>query len=167
MPILRFLGLRLLGGLAMLLAVSALIFLMTDTLPGDVATRIRGRNPDPERLAILRERLGLDQPLLARYLNWLGGVVTGDLGQSLVSGQALNSILGRRLYNSALLSLFAFALYLPIALIPAIIQAGKRESAADHALSGLTLAILSIPDFLLGTEPVRAIFGTCGARCKF
>lgn len=151
MPILRFLGLRLLGALAMLLAVSALIFLMTDTLPGDVATRILGRNPDPERLAILRERLGLDHPLVERYLNWLGGVVTGDLGESLVSGQAVSSILGRRLYNSALLSLLAFALYLPIALVPAMIQASNRERAADHALSGLTLAVLSIPDFLLGT----------------
>jgi peptide/nickel transport system permease protein len=151
MPLVRFLGFRLLGAIAMLLAVSALIFVMTDVLPGDVATRILGRNPDPERLAILRERLGLNQPLLLRYATWIGGLVTGDFGVSLVSGQAVGDIIGRRLYNSFLLSIFAFALYLPIAVIPAVIQASNRDKPADHVLSGLTLAVLSIPDFLLGT----------------
>lgn len=77
MPLLRFLGFRFLAAIGMLIAVSAVIFVMTEVLPGDVATRILGRSPDPERLAILRERLGLDQPLPSRYLEWIGGVFTG------------------------------------------------------------------------------------------
>ena len=80
------------------------------------------RAPDPERLAILRERLGLDQPLVTRYFHWAAGAVRGDFGQSLVSSQAVSEIVGRRLFNSSLLALFAFILYLPIAVIPAVIQ---------------------------------------------
>ena len=135
----------------MLLAVSAVIFVMTELLPGDVATRILGRSPDPEQLALLRERLGLDQPLPSRYLNWLGGLVRGDAGASLVSGQPVAEMVGHRLANSGLLSTVALLLYLPIAVLPALIQAVRADRAADQAISGLSLAILSIPDFLLGT----------------
>jgi peptide/nickel transport system permease protein len=151
MHLARFFAYRLVGAAAMLFAVAALVFLMTDLLPGDVATRILGRNPDPERLTILRERLGLDQPLPARFLDWFGGMITGDLGVSLVSGQPIMEIVSRRLANSALLGLFAFVLYIPIALVPALVQALYRDGALDHAISGLTLGVLSIPDFLLAT----------------
>lgn len=151
MPLLRFIGMRAIGAVLMLLAVSIVIFLMTEILPGDVATRILGRNPDPERLSILRERLGLDRPLIGRYLSWIGGILTGNPGVSLVSGQPAGEIVGRRFYNSLLLALAAFALYLPIAVIPAIVQAVNRDRPIDQAISAVTLAILSIPDFLLGT----------------
>jgi peptide/nickel transport system permease protein len=135
----------------MLIAVSALLFAMTDILPGDVASRILGRNPDPERLAILRERLGLDQPLLSRYASWIGSAMTGDFGVSLVSGQPVSEIVGRRLFNSCLLAALAFLIYLPLAVIPALIQAVHRDRALDQIISGITLAVLSVPDFLLGT----------------
>jgi peptide/nickel transport system permease protein len=151
MPLLRFLGFRLLAAIGMLIAVSAVIFVITEVLPGDVATRILGRSPDPERLAILRERLGLDQPLPLRYLAWIGGVFTGDFGHSLVSGQPVIDVVARRFFNSLLLALAAFVLYLPIAVIPAIVQAVNRDRPIDQAISGISLAILSIPDFLLGT----------------
>src|SRR5688572_9903945 len=151
MPLLRFLGLRLLAAVGMLIAVSAVIFVITEVLPGDVATRILGRSPDPERLAILRDRLGLDQPLPLRYLEWIGGVFTGDFGHSLVSGQPVIDVVGRRFFNSLLLALAALVLYLPIAVIPAIVQAVNRDRPIDQAISGISLAILSIPDFLLGT----------------
>lgn len=151
MPLLRFVGFRLLAAIGMLIAVSAVIFVITEILPGDVATRILGRSPDPERLAILRDRLGLDQPLPLRYLEWIGGVFTGDFGHSLVSGQPVSDVVARRFFNSLLLALAAFALYLPIAVIPAIVQAVNRDRPIDHAISGISLAILSIPDFLLGT----------------
>ena len=151
MPFAQFVLNRLAGALLMLVAVSALVFLMTDVLPGDVASRILGRNPDPEKLAILRERLSLDQPLFSRYLGWLGGAFTGDFGVSLISGQPVSEIVGRRLFNSCLLAALAFLIYLPLAVIPAVVQATHRDRAVDQAISGVALAILSIPDFLLGT----------------
>lgn len=151
MILLRFILLRLLGGIAMLLAVSALIFFMTEVLPGDVASRILGRNPDPERLAILRAELGLDQPLLRRYLEWIAGILRGDFGTSLISGQPVAETLGRRVFNSVLLGAMALAIYVPLAVLPAIVQAVNRDRPLDQAISALSLAILSIPDFLLAT----------------
>jgi peptide/nickel transport system permease protein len=151
MPLIIFLSRRALSAIGTLIAVSVIVFLITAVLPGDVATRILGRAPDPEQLSILRERLGLDQPLIVRYLHWIGGVATGNFGVSLVSSQPVSEIVGRRLLNSALLALLAFILYLPIAVIPAVFQAVNRDRPIDHAISVVTLGILSIPDFLLGT----------------
>lgn len=151
MILFRFILLRFVGGIAMLLAVSALIFLMTDVLPGDVASRILGRNPDPERLAILRAELGIDQPLMLRYVRWIAGILHGDLGNSLISGQPVAETLGRRVLNSVLLGALALAIYVPLAVLPAIVQAVNRDRPLDQAISAVSLAILSIPDFLLAT----------------
>lgn len=151
MPALSFLSQRIASAFLLLLAVSIFIFLITDFLPGDVASRILGRAPDPERLQILRERLGLDQPLPLRYLNWLSHALQGDLGVSLVSGQKVSEIVFGRLYNSSLLACAAFVLYIPIAVVPAMIQAVNYGRPVDQILSAVTLAILSIPDFLLAT----------------
>lgn len=142
---------RLLLSAVTLLLVSAFVFFVLEVLPGDVATRILGRDATPESLQVLRERLGLDQPVLSRYLNWLGGLLTGDLGQSLVSNRSVSEILGPRIFNTLALSVYAFLLYLPLTIIPAVIQALTRDRAADQALSVVTLVLLSMPDFLLAT----------------
>ncbi len=134
-----------------LLLVSAIIFAMLEVLPGDVATRILGRDATPESLALLRIELGLDRPAPVRYLDWLGGLVTGELGHSLVSSRPIADILAPRIFNTLLLSLYAFALYLPLTVIPAVTQAMTRDRGIDHALSVVTLVLLSMPDFLLAT----------------
>jgi peptide/nickel transport system permease protein len=134
-----------------LLLVSFIVFGMLEILPGDVATRVLGRDATPEALATVRARLQLDQPALIRYGRWFGGLVTGDFGQSLVSGRRVVDILGPRIFNTVLLSIYAFILYIPLTLIPALIQAVRRDRAVDHGLSALTLVLLSMPDFLLGT----------------
>lgn len=135
--------------LVTLLLVSVIIFSMVELLPGDAATRILGRDATPETLEILREKLKLDRPAPVRYAQWLKGVVTGDLGTSLTSGREINDILAPRIANTLLLSLFAFLLYLPLAFVPAMIQALYRDRAADSALSVATLVLLSLPDFLI------------------
>src|SRR5687767_15904905 len=90
-----------------LLLVSAIIFLVLEILPGDVATRILGRDATPESLQVLRNELGLDRPALARYVAWLGDLLQGDLGKSLVSNRPVPEILGMRIYNTMLLSAYA------------------------------------------------------------
>lgn len=140
---------RIATSLVTLLLVSAIIFSMVELLPGDAASRILGRDATPETLEILREKLNLDQPAPLRYAQWLKGAVTGDLGTSLTSGRKINDILAPRIANTLLLSLFAFLLYLPLALIPAMVQALYRDRAADSALSVVTLVLLSLPDFLI------------------
>ena len=142
---------RLLLSAVTLLLVSAFVFFVLEILPGDVATRILGRDATPESLAVLREQLGLDQPVMTRYLTWLGGLLTGDLGQSLVSSRSVSEILAPRIFNTLALSVYAFLLYLPLTVIPAVIQALYRDRAADQALSVVTLVLLSMPDFLLAT----------------
>ncbi|MEI8178377.1 ABC transporter permease [Aestuariivirga sp.] len=134
-----------------LLLVSAFVFSVLEVLPGDVATRILGRDATPEALQVLREQLGLNQSAMIRYIHWLGGLLTGNLGRSLVSSRSVSEILAPRIFNTLALSIYAFLLYLPLTVIPAVVQALKRDMAADHVLSVVTLVLLSMPDFLLAT----------------
>jgi peptide/nickel transport system permease protein len=142
---------RVLSSLVTLLLVSLLIFAVLEVLPGDVATRVLGRDATPEALATIRERLNLGDPAYLRYLTWLGNLIQGDFGVSLISGRRVVDILGPRIFNTLLLSLYAFVLYIPLATLPALIQAVQRDRAVDHGFSVVTLVLLSIPDFLLAT----------------
>jgi peptide/nickel transport system permease protein len=142
---------RIASSLLTLLLVSLLIFLMLEVLPGDVATRVLGRDATPESVAVLRERLNLNDPAYVRYLTWLGNFVTGEFGHSLISGRPVIDILGPRIFNTLLLAAYAFILYIPLATLPALIQAMTRDRPLDHALSLVTLVLLSMPDFLLAT----------------
>ncbi len=134
-----------------LLLVSLIVFMMLEVLPGDVASRILGRDATPETLAQLRAELGLNQPAALRYLHWIGGLLTGDPGNSLVSQRPVADILAPRIFNTLMMSAYAFVLYLPLTVIPALVQAIRRDRATDHVLSVVTLVLLSLPDFLLAT----------------
>jgi peptide/nickel transport system permease protein len=134
-----------------LLLVSLIVFMMLEVLPGDVASRILGRDATPETLAQLRTELGLNDPAALRYLHWIGGLLTGDPGRSLVSQRPVADILAPRIFNTLMMSAYAFVLYLPLTLIPALVQAIRRDRATDHVLSVITLVLLSLPDFLLAT----------------
>lgn len=151
MPILRLVAGRILLSVLTLLIVSLIVFAVLEVLPGDVASRILGRDATPEALELLRAKLGLNDPAPVRYLHWLGGLLSGDFGQSLVSSRPVTDILVPRIYNTVLLSAYAFLLYLPLTVLPALIQAIRRDRPVDHALSIITLVLLSMPDFLLAT----------------
>lgn len=142
---------RIFLSLLTLLLVSIIIFAIIEVLPGDVATRILGRDATPEAIAALREKLNLNDPAIVRYFNWLGGMVQGDFGKALTSSRPINEILAPRLYNTLLLSIYAFLIYIPLSLVPALIQASRRDKEVDHVISVVNLVFLSIPDFLLGT----------------
>jgi peptide/nickel transport system permease protein len=151
MFVLRLVVSRVLLSLLTLLLVSIIIFAMLEVLPGDVASRILGRDATPESLATLRAQLHLEDPAPQRYLDWLGGILRGDFGKALTSSRPVTEILAPRIYNTLVLSAAAFLLYLPLALIPALVQAMRRDGPLDHGLSVITLVLLSTPDFLLGT----------------
>jgi peptide/nickel transport system permease protein len=151
MSVLRLVVSRALLSLLTLLLVSIIIFAMLEVLPGDVASRILGRDATAESLAALRAQLHLDQPAPQRYLDWLGGILRGDFGQALTSSRPVTEILAPRIFNTLVLSAAAFVLYLPLALVPATVQALRRDGPLDHGLSTITLVLLSTPDFLLGT----------------
>lgn len=147
----RLIAQRFIMALFTLLLVSFLIFAVLEILPGDVATRILGRDATLETIAALRLRMHLEDPALLRYLRWLSGVLRGDFGQSLVSARTVREVLGPRVLNTVFLSVYAFILYIPLATLPALVQAVRRDRPLDHALSVTTLVLLSLPDFLLGT----------------
>ncbi|HZF35237.1 MAG TPA: ABC transporter permease [Candidatus Angelobacter sp.] len=151
MQILRLIGGRILLSLLTLLLVSLIIFAAVEVLPGDVATRILGREATAGSLAALRAQLHLEDPATMRYLRWLGGIVRGDFGFALTSARPISVILAPKLFNTLILALAAFLLYLPLAIIPALIQAIRRDRPVDHGLSVVTLVLLSTPDFLLAT----------------
>ena len=151
MFVLRLVVSMVLLSLLTLLLVSIIIFAMLEVLPGDVASRILGRDATPESLATLRAQLHLEDPAPQRYLDWLGGILHGDFGKALTSSRPVTEILAPRIYNTLVLSAAAFLLYLPLALIPALLQAMRRDGPLDHGLSVITLVLLSTPDFLLGT----------------
>jgi peptide/nickel transport system permease protein len=151
LSLLRLISGRILLSLLTLLIVSALIFWILEVLPGDVASRILGRDATPETLALLRAQLHLYDPAPTRYLRWLSGMATGDFGTALTSSRPIVQILEPRIFNTVLLAGYAFILYLPLALIPALIQAVRRDRPTDHVLSAVTLVLLSMPDFLIAT----------------
>ena len=142
---------RIFLSLLTLLIVSIVIFAIIEVLPGDVASRILGRDATPEAIAIMREKLHLSDPAVVRYVHWLGGILHGDFGNALTSSRPIADILAPRIFNTLLLSIYAFLIYIPLALIPALIQAAQRDRQVDHAISVVNLVLLSIPDFLLGT----------------
>jgi peptide/nickel transport system permease protein len=151
MTVWRLISGRVLTAALTLLLVSLIVFAAVEILPGDVASRILGRNATETSLAALRLKLNLDIPGWERYLLWLGGVVQGDFGVALTSSRRVTDILADKVVNTAILSAVAFLLYIPLALVPALIQAVLRDRAVDHGLSTVTLVLLSTPDFLLAT----------------
>lgn len=141
------LGATLIG---ILFAVSLITFLLMNLAPGDAALAILGETATAESIATLRQRLGLDVPLLQRYLNWLGGVLTGDLGESFRANEpVLDAIVGRFPVTLQLL-LGAQVVALGLALPIGIYTAYRPRSLADKAALGVALAFVSTPPFLIG-----------------
>ncbi len=134
-----------------LLLVSLIIFVAVEIIPGDAATRVAGRDATPEMLEVLRDRMNLNLPPPQRYMVWLGGILTGNFGNVLTSGRSVSEIMAPRIANTLVMSGMALVIYFPLVLIPATFQALRQDQFADHALSTLTLVLLSIPDFVLAT----------------
>ncbi len=133
-----------------LLAVSIIAFLLVALLPGDLPTMILGDAATPERVAALRIELGLDQPLYARYVHWLGNVLSGDFGHSIHSGEATLDVILSRLPVTIELLLLTQLVALALAIPLGIWSAYRRGSAFDSTTLAGSLALLSTPSFVIG-----------------
>ncbi|TPK13131.1 ABC transporter permease [Mesorhizobium sp. B2-5-7] len=149
-PILKLIAQRIALGILLLLAISVLIFAGTQILPGDVAQAILGQSATPESLANLREQLGLNDPAYVRYFHWLGGVLTGDLGTAMSSGQVIATSIKSRLWNTLFLAFWAAIVAVPLAIILGLIAVRYRNGWVDKLISGLALASTSFPEFFIG-----------------
>ena len=149
-PVFKLVAQRIALGLLLLWAASVLIFIGTQILPGDVAQSILGQSATPETLANMREQLGLNEPALNRYLNWLGGVLHGDLGKALTNGQDIASAMGKRLGNTLFLAFWAAVVAVPLAILLGLLSVRYRNRWPDKLISAVSLSTISVPEFLLG-----------------
>ena len=150
---------RLAISLVILLAVSLLIFAATLLLPGDPARAILGQQATPERIAALHGQMHLDEPAWQRYFSWLGGLLTGDLGTSVASGQPVAELLGDRARASVFLMVTAALISIPAGIALGVWSALRRGRAADTAITGVSLVLAALPEFVIGIALV-AFFST-------
>ncbi|MFT3798526.1 ABC transporter permease [Microbacterium sp.] len=128
-----------------LFVASALIFLTLRVLPGDVAQLIAGMNSSPGQIEALRERLGLNEPLLVQYATWIAGVVRGDLGTSLVTGTPVAAELAQKAQVTIPLGLLAMTIALLIALPFGVLSALRRGHPDGTALSVGAQTLAAVP----------------------
>lgn len=149
-PIIKLVSQRLALGFLLLLGASALIFGLTEALPGDAAQAVLGQSATPEALANLREEMGLNRPALTRYFEWLGGIAQGDLGVSLTNKLDISESIGKRLGNTLFLACVAAIVAVPLAIFLGLLAVRYRNRWPDKLISAVTLTTVSIPEFLIG-----------------
>jgi peptide/nickel transport system permease protein len=138
---------RLSFGLLILLIISALVFMITELLPGDVATAVLGQSATEETIKAFRDELGLDRPALHRYLEWLSGMMRGDLGNSLSSGRPITEMLEERVGNTIMLAFFTAIFAVPLAVGLGLITAIFPHGKFDRTLTVGSLIAISMPEF--------------------
>ena len=147
---LAFLARRLGHMLFTMLVASFLIFAMSEWSPGSVARKQLGQFATQEQVDLLTERLGLDRPVIVRYVEWLGGVLTGDLGMSTRFKEPVNDIIWDRLGNTAILAAIAFAIIVPASIILGVLAGTAEGSVLDRSISLGAIVTTSVPEFASG-----------------
>lgn len=149
--VLRFTAGRLLGTVALLLALSFIVFALLHLTPGDPALNLLGpRASSPEALAEVRDQYNLDEPFITQYLLWLSDVVRGDLGQSIRSDQPVTSLLASRVLLTMQLAVFAFVLTLLVAVPLGILSAWRAGGALDRGTSTTAIIGVGAPSYAVG-----------------
>jgi peptide/nickel transport system permease protein len=154
---------RRLAGLAItLLVVSLAIFAVMDLLPGDPASIMLGTSASPETLAALRHELGLDQPLLIRYGQWLAGVFSGNLGQSYTYGVPVAGLIVERLAVTLPLAMIAIVLSVVIALPLGVLAAARRGGIVDAIATVFSQISIAVPAFWVALLLIILFSSTLG-----
>lgn len=140
-----------------------LVFAGTEVLPGDAASAVLGKTATPEQVAELRGQMGLDRPVTERYLDWLGGFARGDMGDSAVgyaagSKQPIWDQVRPRLTASLWLAGITALLMIPLSLVLGVVAARHAGRPVDAAISLTSLAIVSLPEFVIGSLLILLLF---------
>ena len=138
---------RLVSLLASLIVASLVVFAAVEIVPGDPARFMLGINAQPDTVAALRAELGLDRSLVERYLSWVGGLFTGDLGVSYTYRSPVSEIVAERLQVSLPLAVYALALTVVIAFPVGMLAAGSRGGVVDTLFTGATQLGIAVPNF--------------------
>lgn len=154
----RFILIRLASAVPTLLIVSVTVFLLMRMIPGDPAMLMLGDLAQPGQVEELRRQMGLDQPLVVQYFYWLGDVLTGDFGHSIVSKEAVLPLILDRFSVSATIVLTAVFFATLIAVPAGMFAAWRQDKLADITVVATSTLFLSIPSFWLGLM-LLLIFG--------
>lgn len=158
----RLIGLRALMAIGLLLVTSTVVFWSVALVPGDAASFLLGADATPQRLADLRREYGLDEPVWRRYLDWLAGLVQGDLGRSVISGRPVAELLSGPAGRTAVLAAGA-AVAIAVVGVGGGIAAGLRPlGRLDRVLSSASLAVVSVPEFVLASVLILVLAGGLG-----
>ncbi|MCX4586218.1 ABC transporter permease [Streptomyces sp. NBC_01481] len=141
---------RLLLGVAQTAAVVLLVFALTEALPGDAAVALAGDQPDPERIAAIREALHLDRPAYERLADWAAGLLHGDFGTSLASGRPVSSYIANGFGPTLLLAVPTMVLLVPAGVGLGVLAARHEGRLADRLVSSVTLGVYAVPEFAFG-----------------
>jgi len=152
--ILRLIAERLGVMLVTLVIVSFTVFAATQLLPGDVAQILLGQAATPEAVAGLREAMGLNEPAITRYFNWLIGLTQGDFGLSYVTREPIADLIAGRLQNTLRLAAITTLISVPLALSLGILAALYQGTKFDRVVSTATVMIISVPEFMVATLAV-------------
>lgn len=147
-------GKRLILSVITLLIVSFAVFFATNMLPGDTAAILLGQAATPEAVEGLRHAMHLDQPAVLRFLRWLGGVLTGDLGTSYANNMPIATLIGSRFVNTMELAGITAMVAVPLALTLGITAAVLRGSVYDRIVTVLTIGVISVPEFVVASTAV-------------
>src|SRR2546421_2271238 len=147
---LPFLAKRLLQLIPTLFFVSAIIFGLQQLLPGDPALAMAGEERDPAVLDQIRQQYRLDRPVYVQYLYWIGGVLSGNLGESMRLKEPVLTLIAQKFPVTLQLALMAIAISLAIGVTAGVISAVKRGTTVDYAVNALALWGISTPNFWLG-----------------
>jgi len=147
---LAFLGRRLLQLVATLFFVSLIVFGLQQLLPGDPALAMAGEERDPAVLAQIRRQYRLDQPLPVQYVYWIGGVLSGNLGESMRLKEPVLSLIGQKFPVTLQVALMAIVIALTIGVTAGVVSAVKRNTPVDYAVNIVALWGISTPNFWLG-----------------
>lgn len=143
--------LRRLGHMLLTMVIASfLIFAMSEWTPGSVARKQLGPFATQEQVDLLTERLGLNRPVIVRYVEWLGGLLTGDLGMSTRYKEPVNDIIWDRIGNTAVLAAIAFAVIVPLSIFLGVMAGTREGSVLDRTISLGAIVTTSIPEFASG-----------------
>lgn len=147
---LRYIARRIGYMLITLVVISIIIFTLAEVVPVDPARSILGAYTTDENVKVLREKMGLDRPVVERYFNWLIKAMRGDLGESFRLGVDIGPLLLTRLRNSLYLAFFALIMMIPLSLLAGIVAGLKESKWQDTVISTVGLIVTSLPEFVTG-----------------
>ena len=146
----RYLILRILAAVPVLLGITLVVFVILSLIPGDPAMAILGSYSTPENVARLNQQLGLDRPLFQRYFIWLGNILQGDFGRSFALNRPVIDEIIERFHATLILSGTAFLICSLLGIMAGVISATRQYSWADKIITFSVLIGISVPSFFLG-----------------